>query len=138
MNDSKSFNKHIANQVLYHALMEVLITDEEAMDKDGADSLKQQKRPHDDEDEDPLGRDCDEKSSSTALQRRVEDVQLGVKSYRKKFNLTKLQKTYLGLECKQLFTPSFDPPGVIYEDLNKQKRVMRADELIGRDTQDCS
>ncbi|GJZ59377.1 hypothetical protein Tco_0615193 [Tanacetum coccineum] len=29
----------------------------------------------------------------------------------------------------QLYTPSFDPPRVIYEDLNKRKRVMRADEL---------
>ncbi|GJV09415.1 hypothetical protein Tco_1347071 [Tanacetum coccineum] len=29
----------------------------------------------------------------------------------------------------QLYTPSFDPPGVIFEDLNKQKRVMRADKL---------
>ncbi|GJW37278.1 hypothetical protein Tco_0060198 [Tanacetum coccineum] len=29
----------------------------------------------------------------------------------------------------QLYTPSYKPPGVIYEDLNKQKRVMRADKL---------
>ncbi|GJT35022.1 hypothetical protein Tco_0925441 [Tanacetum coccineum] len=47
MNDSKSFIKHPTNQALYHALMEALITDEEAMDKGVADSLKQQKRPHD-------------------------------------------------------------------------------------------
>ncbi|GKD05884.1 hypothetical protein Tco_1180858 [Tanacetum coccineum] len=33
--------------------MEALIADEEAMDKGVADSLKQQKRPHGDEDEDP-------------------------------------------------------------------------------------
>nr|GEW84334.1 hypothetical protein [Tanacetum cinerariifolium] len=32
-------------------------------------------------------------------------------------------------EITELYTPSFDPPGVIYEDLNKQKRVMRAVEL---------
>ncbi|GJR30673.1 hypothetical protein Tco_1106905 [Tanacetum coccineum] len=53
MNDFKSFNKHPANQALYHALMEALIADEEAMDKGVADSFKQQKRPHGDEDEDP-------------------------------------------------------------------------------------
>ncbi|GKD66100.1 hypothetical protein Tco_1308208 [Tanacetum coccineum] len=29
----------------------------------------------------------------------------------------------------QLYTPSYKPPRVIYEDLNKQNRVMRADEL---------
>ncbi|GJX15691.1 hypothetical protein Tco_0216523 [Tanacetum coccineum] len=40
-----------------------------------------------------------------------------------------LRMTFPGIEFKELYTPSFDPPGVIYEDLNKQKRVMRADEL---------
>nr|GEU36643.1 hypothetical protein [Tanacetum cinerariifolium] len=33
------------------------------------------------------------------------------------------------IESKELYTPSYNPPRVIYEDLNKQKRVMRADEL---------
>ncbi|GKD60788.1 hypothetical protein Tco_1298297, partial [Tanacetum coccineum] len=28
----------------------------------------------------------------------------------------------------ELYTPSYKPPGVIYEDLNKQKKVMRANE----------
>nr|GFC66894.1 hypothetical protein [Tanacetum cinerariifolium] len=44
---------HPTNQVLYHALMEALIADEEAMYKGVADSLKQQKRPHGDDDKDP-------------------------------------------------------------------------------------
>ncbi|GJW98267.1 hypothetical protein Tco_0180075 [Tanacetum coccineum] len=38
-------------------------------------------------------------------------------------------KTFPGIEFKELYTPSFDPPGAVYKDLNKQKRVMRADEL---------
>nr|GEU40314.1 hypothetical protein [Tanacetum cinerariifolium] len=38
-------------------------------------------------------------------------------------------ETFPGIEFKELYTSSFDPPGVIYEDLNKLKRVMRADEL---------
>ncbi|GKB57005.1 hypothetical protein Tco_0913191 [Tanacetum coccineum] len=29
----------------------------------------------------------------------------------------------------QPYTPSYDPPGIVYEDLNKQKRVLRADKL---------
>nr|GEX74456.1 hypothetical protein [Tanacetum cinerariifolium] len=37
--------------------------------------------------------------------------------------------TFLEIEFKELYTPSHKPPGVIYEDLTKQKRVMRADEL---------
>ncbi|GJW84057.1 hypothetical protein Tco_0157202 [Tanacetum coccineum] len=33
------------------------------------------------------------------------------------------------ISAKELYTPSFGPPGAVYEDLNKQKRVMWADEL---------
>ncbi|GJV35451.1 hypothetical protein Tco_0716155 [Tanacetum coccineum] len=66
---------------------------------------------------------------SLIIKRRVEDLQLGVESYQKIFNITKPQKTFLGIKFKELYTLSFDPPGVIYEDLNKQKRVMRDDEL---------
>ncbi|GJX52829.1 hypothetical protein Tco_0281198 [Tanacetum coccineum] len=47
----------------------------------------------------------------------------------KELNITKPQKTFLGIGFKELYTPSYKPLGVIYEDLNKQKRVMRADEL---------
>ncbi|GJU81629.1 hypothetical protein Tco_1283994 [Tanacetum coccineum] len=54
---------------------------------------------------------------------------LGVESYQKKLNITAPQKTFPKIEFKELYTPSYKPPGVIYEDLNKQKRVMRADEL---------
>ncbi|GJY42068.1 hypothetical protein Tco_0429338 [Tanacetum coccineum] len=33
------------------------------------------------------------------------------------------------LNSKKPYTPSHDPPGIVYEDLKKQKRVLRADEL---------
>ncbi|GKC71833.1 hypothetical protein Tco_1117716 [Tanacetum coccineum] len=66
---------------------------------------------------------------SLIIKIRVEDLQLGVKSYQKKLNITKPQKTFPGIEFKELYTPSFDPLGVIYKDLNKQKRVMCADKL---------
>ncbi|GJW68827.1 hypothetical protein Tco_0123251, partial [Tanacetum coccineum] len=46
-----------------------------------------------------------------------------------KLNITTPQKTFPEIKFKELYTPSYKPPGVIYEDLNKQKRVMRADEL---------
>ncbi|GKB19232.1 hypothetical protein Tco_0853155 [Tanacetum coccineum] len=62
-------------------------------------------------------------------QKQVEDLQLGVESYQKKLNITKPQKTFPEIEFKELYTLSHKPPGVIYEDLNKQKREMRADEL---------
>ncbi|GJZ77976.1 hypothetical protein Tco_0642648 [Tanacetum coccineum] len=66
---------------------------------------------------------------SLIVKRRVEDLQLGVESYQKKLNITAPQKTFGEIEFKELYTPSNNPPGAIYEDLNKQKRVMRAGEL---------
>ncbi|GJU68501.1 hypothetical protein Tco_1254760 [Tanacetum coccineum] len=72
---------------------------------------------------------------SLIVERRVEDLQLGVESYQKKLNITEPQKTFPEIELKELYTPSYNPPRVIYEDLNKQKRVMRDDELyeVSRD-----
>ncbi|GJY16143.1 hypothetical protein Tco_0386565 [Tanacetum coccineum] len=66
---------------------------------------------------------------SLVIKKRVEDLQLGVESYQKKLNITPPQQTILEIEFKELYTPSHKPPGVIYEDLTKQKRVMWADEL---------
>ncbi|GKB27616.1 hypothetical protein Tco_0867017, partial [Tanacetum coccineum] len=66
---------------------------------------------------------------SLILKRHVEDLQLGVESYQKKLNITKPQKTFLEIKFKEPYTPSYDPPGIVYEDLEKQKRVLRADEL---------
>ncbi|GJY76360.1 hypothetical protein Tco_0481476 [Tanacetum coccineum] len=68
-------------------------------------------------------------TKSLIIKRRVEDLQLSVESYQEKLNITSPQKTFLEIEFKELYTPSYKPPGVIYEDLDKQKRVMRADKL---------
>ncbi|GKB17447.1 hypothetical protein Tco_0851370 [Tanacetum coccineum] len=66
---------------------------------------------------------------SLILKRHVKDLQLGVESYQKKLNITKPYKTFPEIEFKEPYTPSYDPPGIVYEDLDKQKRVLRADEL---------
>ncbi|GKB05822.1 hypothetical protein Tco_0834017 [Tanacetum coccineum] len=63
------------------------------------------------------------------VQNRVEDVQLGVEIYQRKLNLTKPQRSCPLLLAKVSYTQNFDPPGVIYEDKSKKKRLMRADEL---------
>ncbi|GJR25376.1 hypothetical protein Tco_1101608 [Tanacetum coccineum] len=47
-----------------------------------------------------------------------------VESYQKKLIITKPQKTFPEIEFKEPYTPSYDPPGIVYEDLNKQKRVL--------------
>ncbi|GJZ47073.1 hypothetical protein Tco_0600905 [Tanacetum coccineum] len=53
MNKNKTANRNPANYHLYHALMEALIADEDAMDKEVAVKIKDHKRKHDsDDDED--------------------------------------------------------------------------------------
>nr|GEW91534.1 hypothetical protein [Tanacetum cinerariifolium] len=66
---------------------------------------------------------------SLIIKRRIEDLQLGVESYQKKLNIISPQKTFPGIEFKELYTPSGDPVGIVYEDLDKQPRLMRANEL---------
>ncbi|GJT38214.1 hypothetical protein Tco_0938079 [Tanacetum coccineum] len=66
---------------------------------------------------------------SIIVQNRVEDVQLGVERYKRKLNLLKPQRTSPNINGKELYTPNYDPRGVIYEDKQKQKRLMRLDEL---------
>ncbi|GJW22374.1 hypothetical protein Tco_0032996 [Tanacetum coccineum] len=58
---------------------------------------------------------------SLVIKHQVKDLQLGVKSYQKKLNITAPQQTFPEIEFKELYTPSYKPPGVIYKDLAKQK-----------------
>ncbi|GJV54379.1 hypothetical protein Tco_1450120 [Tanacetum coccineum] len=59
----------------------------------------------------------------------VEDLQLGVKSYQKKLNLTKPDTYKSNLRNKTAYTSYSDPHGIIYVDQYKRKTLMRADEL---------
>nr|GEU33859.1 hypothetical protein [Tanacetum cinerariifolium] len=52
MHENKSANRNLANYRLYHALIETLIEDENAMDKDVADTVKDHKRKHDSDNDD--------------------------------------------------------------------------------------
>ncbi|GJS90785.1 retrovirus-related pol polyprotein from transposon TNT 1-94 [Tanacetum coccineum] len=63
------------------------------------------------------------------IQRRVEDLQLGVESYQKKLNLTKPDTYISNLRNKTAYTLNSDPHGIIYVDQFKRKRLMRANEL---------
>ncbi|GJS34732.1 hypothetical protein Tco_0533114 [Tanacetum coccineum] len=66
---------------------------------------------------------------SVVIQRRVEDLQLGVKSYQKKLNLTKPDTYRSNLRRRDAYTPYSDPRGFIYENKDKKNRLMRIDEL---------
>ncbi|GKF05892.1 hypothetical protein Tco_0036560, partial [Tanacetum coccineum] len=52
MHKNKFANRNHANYRLYHALIEALIDDENAMDKEVADTVKDHKRKHDGDDDD--------------------------------------------------------------------------------------
>ncbi|GJV03905.1 hypothetical protein Tco_1337474 [Tanacetum coccineum] len=58
------------------------------------------------------------------IQKRVEDLQLGVKSYQKKLNISRPD-----IRKRVPFTPYLDPQGFIYVDKYKRNRLMRPDEL---------
>nr|GEY29641.1 hypothetical protein [Tanacetum cinerariifolium] len=55
MHANKSFNKNPTNHRLYHALIEALIKDENAMDKRVTDIVKDHKRKHVDDEDPPAG-----------------------------------------------------------------------------------
>nr|GEY23265.1 hypothetical protein [Tanacetum cinerariifolium] len=68
-------------------------------------------------------------TKSTVIQRHVEDIQLGVKSYQKKINLTKLDTYRSDLKQKEAYTAYSNPRGFIYQNKDKHNRLMRIDEL---------
>ncbi|GKB59299.1 hypothetical protein Tco_0915485, partial [Tanacetum coccineum] len=66
---------------------------------------------------------------SLVIQKRVKDLQLGVKSYQKKINVTKPETTKPGIRKRGPYTPYQDPQGFIYVDTLGRNRLMRSDEL---------
>nr|GEU65691.1 hypothetical protein [Tanacetum cinerariifolium] len=66
---------------------------------------------------------------SIVILRRVEDLQLGVESYQKKLNLTKPDTYRIDLKRKEAYTAYSNPRGFIYQNKDKQNRLMRIDEL---------
>nr|GEW42204.1 reverse transcriptase domain-containing protein [Tanacetum cinerariifolium] len=66
---------------------------------------------------------------SIVIQRRVEDLQLGVESYQKKLNLIKPDMYRFDIKRKEAYTAYSNPRGFIYQNRDKQNRLMRIDEL---------
>nr|GFB43884.1 hypothetical protein [Tanacetum cinerariifolium] len=66
---------------------------------------------------------------SIVIQRRVKDLQLGVKSYQKRLNLTKLETYRPDLNRREAYTAYSNPRGIIYQNKDKKNRLMRIDEL---------
>nr|GEY69891.1 hypothetical protein [Tanacetum cinerariifolium] len=66
---------------------------------------------------------------SIVIQRSVEDLQLGVKSYQKRLNLTKPDTYRSDLKQRKAYTAYSNPRGFIYQNKDKKNRLMRIDEL---------
>nr|GEZ52539.1 hypothetical protein [Tanacetum cinerariifolium] len=63
------------------------------------------------------------------IQRRMEDLQLGVESYQKRLNLTKPYMYRSDLKRREAYTAYSNPRGFIYQNKDKKNRLMRIDEL---------
>nr|GEX35738.1 hypothetical protein [Tanacetum cinerariifolium] len=61
--------------------------------------------------------------------KRVEDLQLGDESYQKKLNLTRLNTYRSDLKRKEAYIAYSNRRGFIYQNKDKQKRLMWIDEL---------
>nr|GEV85618.1 hypothetical protein [Tanacetum cinerariifolium] len=66
---------------------------------------------------------------SIVIQRRLEYLQLGVKSYQKKLNLTKPDTYRFDLKRKEAYTAYSILSRFIYQNKDEQNRLMRIDEL---------
>nr|GFC02886.1 hypothetical protein [Tanacetum cinerariifolium] len=66
---------------------------------------------------------------SIVIQRRVEDLQLGVESYQKRLNLTKHDTYQPDLKRRKAYTAYSNPRVFIYQNKDKKNKLMRIDEL---------
>ncbi|GKD21654.1 hypothetical protein Tco_1223357 [Tanacetum coccineum] len=66
---------------------------------------------------------------SIAIQRRVEDLQLGVESYQKKINITNPDTYKSDLKRRDAYTAYSNPRGFIYLNKDKKNKLMCIDEL---------
>nr|GEV95899.1 hypothetical protein [Tanacetum cinerariifolium] len=66
---------------------------------------------------------------SIVIQRRVEDLQLGVESYQNKLNLIKPDTYFFDLKRNEAYTAYSNPRGFICQNKDKQNKLMQIDEL---------
>ncbi|GKD30484.1 hypothetical protein Tco_1241262 [Tanacetum coccineum] len=66
---------------------------------------------------------------SIVIQRRMEDLPLGVESYKKKLNLTRSDTYRLDLKQLPTYSAYLNTRGFIYQNKDKKHKLMRIDEL---------
>ncbi|GJX89501.1 hypothetical protein Tco_0341515 [Tanacetum coccineum] len=77
MNKNKTANRNPANYHLNHALMEALITDKDAMDKEVTVKVKDHKRKHDSDDDDDEGPSAGSNQGRSAKRKRLDSAAFG-------------------------------------------------------------
>nr|GEV00270.1 hypothetical protein [Tanacetum cinerariifolium] len=70
---------------------------------------------------------------SIVIQRRVEDIQVGVESYEKKLNLTWLDTYRSDLKRKEAYIAYSNPRGFIYQNKDKENRLIWIDVCTALD-----
>nr|GEU68817.1 hypothetical protein [Tanacetum cinerariifolium] len=68
-------------------------------------------------------------TKSIVIQQRMKDLQLGVESYQNKLNLTKPDTYHSDLKRKEAYIAYSNPREFIYQNKDKQNRLMRINEL---------
>nr|GFB00680.1 hypothetical protein [Tanacetum cinerariifolium] len=151
---NKSIQRSDEQRNLYRALVEAYESDKIILDTYGEIVMLKRRRDDDaDKDEEPSagpdwGQEMRQQASlflkrslcrppfrwmsphiQSLIQRRVEDLQLGVESYQKKLNLTKPDTYRSDLKCKESYTAYSDSRGFIYQNKDKKNRLMRINEL---------
>nr|GFA89405.1 hypothetical protein [Tanacetum cinerariifolium] len=69
------------------------------------------------------------KNKAKKPRKRVEDLQLCVESYQKKLKLTRPDTYHFDLKRKEAYIAYSNPRGFIYQNKDKQNRLMQIDEL---------
>nr|GEZ87449.1 hypothetical protein [Tanacetum cinerariifolium] len=69
---------------------------------------------------------------SIVIQRRVEDLQLGVESYQKRINLTKPDTYRSDLKRCEAYTAYSNPRGFIYQNKDKKNRLTKVTRIKQR------
>ncbi|GJY72592.1 hypothetical protein Tco_0476295 [Tanacetum coccineum] len=145
MHKNKSANRNPANYRLYHALMEALIEDENAMDKEVADTVKDHKRKHDgddDDDDDDEGPPAGSNQGKSSKKRRTRESDSAKKPSTTKES-SKGKDPKVGSKTGKS-APAKDPveeptekvimdepptKAVIYRDMDDNRKMMRIDEF---------
>nr|GEV29821.1 hypothetical protein [Tanacetum cinerariifolium] len=137
MESNKSIHRYDEQRNLYKALVKVYESDKIILDTYRDTVTLKRRRDDADKDEEPSAgldrgfkrRRKGKEPESTSTPKEKATKTTGVESYQKKLNLTKPDTYRSDLKRKEAYTAYSNPRGFIYQNKDKQNRLMRIDEL---------